>query len=377
MKHLVLMAAWAVVAGWPTGVKGQEYEGRTLVEAELIADVSAVVPGEAFRVGLLLTMAPKWHTYWQYSGDAGIPTSIEWTLPEGFGAGPLEWPLPEKFQEAGDIQVYAYGNEVMLISTIQPASELTGDTVTIAGEASWLVCEEICIPGGAEVSLELPVGAEAGAANADLFATWSSRLPSVEAPPFGISWSRDGEELIGRVAVGTEVDKVQFFPLPAAEQMVGHPTVTGGDGEVEIRIKAEGVVRGVLTTVGQEGQRRGWMVASDERAGVSGRSASESPEEPFSLWKALLFGFLGGLILNLMPCVLPVISLKIFGFIQQAGEAPGKIFAHGLAFSAGIFTWFLGLGVVIVAIKASGSDVTWAFQFQNPVFNLVISAIVF
>ena len=109
---------------------------------------------------------------------------------------------------------------------------------------------------------------------------------------------------------------------------------------------------------------------------IPSKVSAQGANQP-SLWQALVFGFLGGFILNLMPCVLPVISLKIFGFIRQAGDHPERILRHGLAFIAGIFAWFLGLGLVILGLKAAGSEVTWAFQFQNPWFNLIIGCIVF
>ena len=133
-----------------------------------------------------------------------------------------------------------------------------------------------------------------------------------------------------------------------------------------------------------------WRPKAGARAGLFPRAsnlASARPAEFFErfsatanqpgLWQALIFGFLGGFILNLMPCVLPVISLKIFGFIRQAGDHPERILRHGLAFVAGIFAWFLGLGLVILGLKSTGSEVTWAFQFQNPWFNLIIGCIVF
>jgi thiol:disulfide interchange protein len=133
-----------------------------------------------------------------------------------------------------------------------------------------------------------------------------------------------------------------------------------------------GDFHGVLA-VGRGASRRAWLVSE----GATGSGADINKAEGMGLWTALLYGFLGGLILNLMPCVLPVISLKIFGFLRQAGESRWRILSHGLAFAAGIFAWFLGLALVIVALKSGGTEVTWAFQFQNPWFNVVIGSIVF
>lgn len=370
---LVLLASAQLAAA-------QTYEGKTLVKASLVADTTAIVPGKPFEVGLLVEMAPKWHTYWEYAGDAGIPTSIAWTLPEGFGAGPIQWPLPERLKEAGDIEVYAYGDKVLLITTIVPPADLKEQSVTLKAKAAWLVCEEICIPGSANVAITLPVGAEAALANEELFATFRAQLPSADEPPYQLAWSVKEGELSLTVSGLGEAKSVDLFPLPTGNQEVSHPkdaAISGGSATVSL--KTAGSLRGVLVVETAEG-RKGWFVSS---GGTGPEARSEKPSEvapvapATTLWQALLYGFLGGLILNLMPCVLPVISLKIFGFIKQAGDDPRKILRHGLAFVAGVFAWFLGLGIVIVALKSAGSEVTWAFQFQNPWFNLVIGAIVF
>lgn len=352
----------------------QEYEGKTLVTASLIADTTAIVPGKPFRVGVLLEMAPKWHTYWQYSGDAGIPTSIEWKLPEGWGVGPIEWPLPEAILEPGDIQVYAYGDKVMLIQQIQPPAEIIESNINLEANVSWLVCEEICIPGKATVSRMLPVAGHAEPDNAAIFEEWTAKLPSMDPPPFDVTWQREGDSWVGTVEAPASTEAVEFFPLPAEGEVIGHPKISGSakDG-FTIRISAPGDLRGVLAIKDANGERGWWVTASSP----SDSSAAAPSPPSTSLWQALLFGFLGGIILNLMPCVLPVISLKVFGFVRQAGQSPRTILLHGLAFTAGIFVWFLGLGLVIVAIRAAGGQATWAFQFQNPWFNIAIATIVF
>ncbi len=350
--------------------RAQIFEGRDLVKATLVPSVSAIVPGKPFEVGLLLEMAPEWHTYWEFSGDAGLPTKIAWTLPEGFVAGPIQWPAPESKIEPGDILTYAYSDRVLLTTTIVPAPGVRpGETITLRARASWLVCKELCIPGSAELELSLPVAETASPENAGLFDTYRAQVPSSEPAPYGLKWSRDGKSLVlhvGGVPAGTAV---ALFPLPVGDQTVGHP-VSGPDGT--IRVDVEGDFRGVLA-VGSGDARRAWYVEHSEASSV----AVAPTTAEIGLWTALFYGFLGGLILNLMPCVLPVISLKIFGFIRQAGEEPRKILAHGIAFMAGIFAWFLGLGLLIVALKSGGAEVTWAFQFQNPWFNIVIGAIVF
>src|ERR1700736_898708 len=147
-------------------IYAQSYQGRELVKAALLADTSAVVPGKPFTVGLLLRMAPGWHTYWKFSGDAGLPTEIKWKLPPGWKAGEILWPIPLKTNDPGDIQTYGYQDEVLLMQEITPPSVIDNSVVKLAAEANWLVCEKICIPGSANLQLELPKASSAGAAAA-------------------------------------------------------------------------------------------------------------------------------------------------------------------------------------------------------------------
>ncbi|MEI8292801.1 MAG: protein-disulfide reductase DsbD domain-containing protein [bacterium] len=343
----------------------QVHGGTTLVKAGLLADTTAIVPGQPFQVGLLLEMAPDWHTYWQYSGDSGLPTTINWKLPPGFTAGPIQWPVPQAKIEPGDIQVYAYNGRVLLLSTITPPADISGN-VTLQAAASWLVCEEICVPGDAKLEITLPVAPSAAPANPALFEEFRAQLPSKEIPPFDLVWTHAGSLLTLQVHGMPQGTAITLFPLPTEHQIIGHPEFLTPD---KLSIKASGPFSGVLA-VGEGSSRRAWFVSD-------AAPAANKPSASLSLGVALFYGFLGGLILNLMPCVLPVISLKIFGFIRQAGDSRGSIFLHGLAFVGGIFVWFLGLAAVIIGLKSGGGEVTWAFQFQNPWFNVVIGSVVF
>jgi thiol:disulfide interchange protein/DsbC/DsbD-like thiol-disulfide interchange protein len=363
-----LTAALALCLLVAAPLRAQIYEGKKLVDASLVANTTSIVPGQPFQVGLLLEMAPKWHTYWQYSGDAGLPTRIDWELPPGFRAGPIQWPAPEAKLEPGDIQTYAYSDRVLLLVEIEPPANISGE-VRLNAKASWLVCEEICIPGDADVELTLPVSPTASPANAALFEEFRAALPSSEAPPYELAWERQGDLLRLKVDGLPANTPLALFPLPAENQAVGHPKAISSSS---IEIPLKGAFKGVLA-VGAGAGLRAWYVSD----GATPSGASVSTVAGMTLWLALFYGFIGGLILNLMPCVLPVISLKIFGFIKQAGESRWSIFSHGLAFSAGIFAWFLGLAAVIIALKSGGSEVTWAFQFQNPWFNVVIGSVVF
>ncbi len=368
----------------PASLPGQTYQGRELVQASLVSEVSAFVPGEPFRVGVLLRMAPGWHTYWEFPGDSGLPTRVTWKLPEGFRAGPLQWPLPRKVLEPGDIEVLAYKEEVLLFAEITPPSDWVGEA-RLEAVLSWLVCEQICIPGSATVSLNLPASAASSSPSeaAGLFQRFSALVPSTAPPPWSLSWQQSPEGWALRVTDVSGAGLLDFLPLPAEDQTVGRVlpvVVENGTATLQIPLTSgrEAPLRGVLVA-GDGADRRGWNVSSALAAAATPPLAAPAPPSAAGggLWSFLLFGFLGGFILNLMPCVLPVISLKIFGFLRQAGDSRRSILAHGLAFVAGIFVWFLGLAALIVLLKSAGHEVTWAFQFQNPWFNFAIGALVF
>ncbi len=360
--------------------RAQTYEGRELVKATLIADVTAVVPGKPFTAGLLLHMVPNWHTYWKFPGDAGIPTEIKWKLPEGWKVEEIQWPIPLKLVEPGDIQIYGYHDEVLLLQEITPPASISDSTVKLSAEAAWLVCEKICIPGGANVVLDLPVAGQNAPANEELFAKYRRSLPQSwpDAKVASSSWKREESELRLTVesAALANYASADFYPAPGPDVVVGHPSVERGDGKLTFRVPLESAGKNISALDG--------IVVFGQKENESGRNAwsinavntSAAPALPRGFATYLLFGFIGGFILNLMPCVLPVISLKIFGFIQHAGQDRRRILRSGLAFVAGIFAWFIGLALLLIGLKSAGREITWAFQFTNPYFVVLMSAVV-
>ena len=211
----------------PGHARAQKFQGRQLVQASLIADTSAVVPGKPFTAGLLLKMVPSWHTYWQYPGDAGIPTEIKWHLPPGWKAGPMQWPIPLKLTEPGDIQIYGYHDEVLLMMQLTPPAKIAEKSVHLAGDADWLVCAKICIPGDGKVQLDLPVAGSATAANQELFARFRAQLPKPlpSGAEAALQWTRGAEAFRLAIADKSLAQKigVDFFPLPKTPTVIGHP----------------------------------------------------------------------------------------------------------------------------------------------------------
>ena len=207
--------------------RGQVYEGRELVKAELLADTNAIVPGKPFTVGLLLHMVPGWHTYWKFPGDAGIPTEMKWNLPPGWKVDPIQWPIPLKIDEPGDIQIYGYHDEVLLMQQITPPASIADKNVNLQAEASWLVCEKICIPGSAKLQLSLPVTAESAPANEEMFSRYRRSLPQPAPDPkvASFSWQRNPADLVLTLTSQAlaNYSSVEFFPLPEGNVVVGHP----------------------------------------------------------------------------------------------------------------------------------------------------------
>ncbi|MFL6583512.1 MAG: protein-disulfide reductase DsbD family protein [Chthoniobacterales bacterium] len=380
MTRLCSAAVALLLLVCATLARAQVYEGRELVKAELLADTTAITPGKPFTVGLLLHMAPGWHTYWKFPGDAGIPTETKWNLPQGWKAAEIQWPIPLNLSEPGDIQIYGYHDEVLLMQEITPPAAIAEQSVRLPVEASWLVCEKICIPGSGKLQLELPVSGDARPANQEIFERYRRSLP--QPWPTGVAttkWSRASSELTLTVTSTAlaNYSSVDFFPLPEGNVVVGHPKRENAPDGVTFRIPVENAdtklnaLNGVVTFGKEENgaDRNAWLLASGAPAAAQQRAAG-------GLAKFLLFGFIGGFILNLMPCVLPVISLKIFGFVQHAGKSRRRILRSGLSFAAGIFAWFIALALLLIALKQAGHEITWAVQFTSPVFVVVMSAIV-
>ena len=364
------------------------------VQAELIPEVEWVQPGTPFTLGIQLRMAPDWHTYWRNPGDAGLATRMRWALPEGFEAGPFQWPAPEAIP-AEPLMSYGYSGEVVLLTELRPPAGLApGTTVKLGGRLDWLECKDVCLPGRAQLEIELPVRSEPPATRADrqaLFAATRGRLPQD-----GSAWRARLLQSGAKLALTFEpqaepVEAATFFP--ESQRVIDHPalqrllrTAQGLSLELARASDAEalGRVAGVLV-IEAPGPRRALAltlpvesVAALPAGTVVTRRADARPARSLAgLLPALGFAFLGGLILNLMPCVLPVLSLKVLGFVRHAGGEPGRAWRHGLAFAAGVVLSFWALAGLLLALRAAGQQIGWGFQLQSPGFVAALSFLFF
>ncbi len=410
---LALIAATAARAA-PLLDSTDEY-----VRAELVAETDAVSPGATAVLGLRLRHAPHWHTYWIVPGDAGLPTQLRWTLEPGYVAQPVQWPIPKRLR-VGNLANYGYEGQVLLPVAIGvPAGARIGAASRFAVHADWLVCNDLCIPGSADLSLTLPVRAAADVhpgIDADEFAATRARIPQAQALE-GASAHIEGARLKVEflLPAGAPPRSLEFFPLESGRIVAAGEQVYSATGrrarmELPLVTPVEAGftrLRGVLVADGGPGNGRGagaWAarielpvagrslaagegvapLASPDRApplpavpATVPEPPARTPAAPTSLLLALAGAFLGGLILNLMPCVFPVLSLKLIGLVQHRGESPTRMRAHGFAFSLGVVLSFLLLAALLLALRAMGSQIGWGFQLQSPLFIAALIGLFF
>ena len=346
------------------------------VTATLIADRDAVVPGERFRMALVQRLAPGWHSYWRNPGDSGEPTRIDWELPPGVTAGPLQWPAPEAIPFPPLVN-FGFKDEVVLPVEISvPAALRPGETLRIRAKASWLVCETICIPEEGSFALSLPVESASvvDEAAATRIAAAEAALPRPAG--FTAALAATGEDGLSLTLPGLPDGARDVFFFPHADTLIDHsaPQLLNG-GTLALKrsdaFKLDGAEQEGVLTFTQDGTRRALLLAATAEpallaAGPPARAPAVAtlpppPAETLTLWIALGFAFAGGLILNLMPCVLPVLFIKALGFAQMAQASRATLRLHGLLFLAGVIATFLALAGLVVALGAG-----WGFQLQSP-----------
>ncbi len=354
----------------------------------LVAERPAARPGEPLTVGLRFFLDAHWHVYWQNPGDSGEAPRLRWTLPAGWTASDPLWPAPARIP-TGPLVNYGYEGDVILPVLLTPPKDAAG-SAPVKVKATWLVCREDCIPGKATFEFELPVQAEA----AEVDPVWSPRfaaLRDARPRPTPARFARDGEAL--RVAL----PELEAPPGAAVHLLVAEEGVLGPTTPVEVSRPAGG---GLILTAKLEstapdpldrlvglvqidGDPQSSRAIDAERveaiagAAPAAGPAPLPPEEQTSLGLAVLFALLGGLLLNLMPCVFPVLSLKILAFVDHAGDDQGVIRRQGWLFTAGVLVSFWALAGALVALRAGGEQLGWGFQLQSPTFVAGLAVLMF
>ena len=364
------------------------------IEVELLAETTNIVPGETAWLGIRLDPAEHWHTYWKMGGDSGEPTSLnEWIAPEGTSIGEIQWPAPYwlPFYDT-DLVNFAYEKEILLPISVTIPADYEGDSVELSTLAYWNVCDQICIPGEQRLNITLPVAevAELDASASQLFAASRAQLPIVD---------HNIQSLIAvageRVSLGFEspdplfADYTEAFFFPDQRRIIKPGPlrdVTIGDSLLQITHQQPrrmlddlSEIYGVLVLENEQGERTAFdfvnpaaeanqttvmpLAAVDNSGAASGSGGVGG-----SVLLSMLAMVLGGLILNLMPCVFPVLSMKALTFVKNHGAEERKQRMDGLAYTAGVISAFVVLATILVILRAAGERVGWAFQFQQPWF---------
>ncbi len=332
--------------------------------ASLVTDTDAVAAGQPFHAGLRLRLAPGWHTYWQNPGDAGLAPELAVTLP-GATVGPIMWPAPQRVAE-GPITTFAYTGEVLLPVAITAAA----GAAPLRAHATWLVCRNICVPEEADFAIDLPAGVPALSSEAPLFATAAAHSPVQPARPAQVA--PDGTLSIA--GLPPMVMGAQFFPdTPGLiDAGANQPFTVAGD-TLRLRLppgadfRAGAPLTGLLVLQGDHGET---YLSIDAAPGPAIAPAT-------ALGRMLLLALAGGLILNLMPCVFPVLAMKALAIARLSQVARGEVRRHALSYMAGVVLAFTALGGGLLAIRLAGHAAGWGFQFQSPAFVAVMAWLLF
>lgn len=374
---LLLMALMGGVVSSP--VRAQMF-GDPHTKVQVMVEKSVLGPGEPIRGVFLMKMDDGWHTYWKNAGDVGLPTEANWKLPDGWTAEPLMWPAPEYLDTSGLIS-YAYEHQVSLPFVLNPPSTpLPQGQQTIHVTLSWLECQQACIPGEAELDFSVEVGASAtdgpdAAAVREAFDALPTSRKDILA-------SRDGTTLNLHIPadLGLPESTYRFFPDTAEMIKASAPQdlITDESGARTLKLQTDPSAE----TKAEE--LSGLLVASDGKLrhayAVKAKIRANAPIPPKqasagTVLFTLGLAFLGGMVLNLMPCVFPVLSLKVLGIVEQSREEGRKAWHHGAVFTLGVLVSFWALSGLLLIVRAAGEEVGWGYHLQNPTMIAFLAAL--
>lgn len=391
---LSLVAVLASMGAWaqPTAVAGDEQSSEH-VKARLVPDTTSAVAGSTLWVALRLEHVEHWHTYWINPGDAGKATEIAWQLPSGVTAGAIVWPTPERFNLPADLVDFGYTGEVFELVPLTIPADYPGSEITATAQANWLECDDICIPGAATVSLTLPVLPAGSVAEANTSWLYGFERTRASVPRSDIeltsTFSFAGGELNLLVQATDNIfanaGTISFIPDEhRIVDYIAPQVITSQQSTLQLKQKQHRRVErqvpervgGLLLVSDAQGKQTSYQVnaAIDPLAAAvaSDTSPLAAPINTVggdvSISGAFLFAFLGGLILNLMPCVFPVLSLKVLHLASSTHTSAREQRMHGLSYMGGVMLSFVALAAVLLGLQASGAAAGWGFHLQQPWF---------
>jgi thiol:disulfide interchange protein/DsbC/DsbD-like thiol-disulfide interchange protein len=432
LAHFSLFAAGVSAFAAPNAAPSSA--DLTHLHVQLVVPASNLKPGDTVKGGLYFKLEPGWHVYWKYAGDAGEPPHIKWTLPDGITAGPLQFPVPQRLP-VSTLMDYGYEGEVLYPFEIKTAAGAKPGDAILHAKVDWLVCREECIPGKAELEAVRTVGPGGSSVEPDagLFARLGNKLPKQLPANAKVSFQPTATGFRLTLETGRRETEAAFFPAdpdvidnPSPQKVT--PTAKGLTLDLikDATLTANPAqIRGVITLAGG----RSYEIAASAGAIASSPAASDSgpspvvaqpaaqqttsvttpattqqtapaaaspasavpqgrmtitstpgsapPPQQKGLAETIGFAFLGGLILNLMPCVFPVLFLKGLGLVQSSSEERGKLRLHGAVYTLGILVSFWALVAALLVLRAAGARLGWGFQFQSPIFLLLMASLLF
>ena len=322
----------------------------------LIKDHSDFVPGTSINIGLKVSMDKGWHTYWRNPGDSGGPIEIDWDLPKGFSVSDIKWPLPEKI-EYPPLMTYGYEDFVIYPMVLSIPADYSDDYFEM--NADILICADVCIPESGKISSKL-LDIESDS----LIYEWLESVPSKSLP---ITTSLNDNNLEIKFTFEKEIKEIYFFP--------DENNSIDYSSKQNFYKKDDGYFLSIKLFNDEFQNVSGVLDIDGTGYNVSNGKFEDFNEEGLSLITALIFALIGGLILNLMPCVFPVISLKVLSFVSMGGSSPRKIRNHALVFTVGVIASFMLIALIIVLLKQAGNFVGWGFQLQSPLIVGLLSLV--
>lgn len=350
------------------------------LQSRVVSEATAAVPGTRLTLGLLLEHDPNWHTYWRNPGDSGLPTELDLILPDGVVAEPILWPHPQRFELTGIVN-FGYGGRRLLPVSISIPADYAAQSLQLRAAASWLVCEVECIPGKAEYVFDLPVASTADVDPRweDDFAAAREGIPRAAAATLEVVESADTISLT-LSGLDDAADPAQWRWFPETPEVVANGAQPSwqrlADGWKAGWSKSEYFSRlpPDIALVAVAGDGSAWRFPAIVTAAVP--PAPVAPLPSFGLLPALLFAFIGGLALNLMPCVFPILSIKAMGALSSGDDHAG-LRRHGGWYALGVVATFLLLAGVLLALRAGGAQLGWGFQLQEPRFVAAVALLLF
>ena len=402
-KFIALLSLLPLLAFSPAHAQDAQSTAKH-VQIQVIPEFSSVKPGQTIAIAIEEKIDDSWHVYWKNPGDSGEAIRINWTLPQGVTASDIQWPIPERIA-FGPLLNFGYHSQVTFLSDLTVPAEYTGTEIPVTADIELLVCNDICIPETSKIDLKIPVNTNpATATDSALFKEARSHIPET------VAWQGMVEEANKNLMLSFRADpeilplfsaakKVEFFPEEWG--LIQNPATQDAkveNGQITLKIPRDSralsevkEIKGLLVYESTDGTRKGFNVSTPIASMPTQNTIAPAaivdtkppaptlplPDNGSTLIQALFFAFLGGLVLNLMPCVFPVLSIKALSLIKLGDKEKSKAAFYGLSYTAGVLVCFGAIAGSLIFLQQAGEHIGWGFQLQNPILVLLLSYLLF